>query len=60
MRTPTLSARLLLVAAAALLPLAVVCGFALHGLLQVQREQTQASTLGVARALAPPWTANCG
>ena len=52
MRTPTLSARLLLVAAAALLPLAVVCGFALHGLLQVQREQTQASTLGVARALA--------
>lgn len=52
MRTPTLSVRLLLVAAAALLPLAVVCGFALHGLLQVQRQQTQASTLGVARALA--------
>ncbi|MFM9924416.1 ATP-binding protein [Variovorax sp. H27-G14] len=52
MRTPTLSARLLLVASAALLPLAVVCGFALHGLLKGQREQTQASTLGVARALA--------
>jgi signal transduction histidine kinase/ActR/RegA family two-component response regulator len=52
MRTPTLSARLLLVASAALLPLAIVCGFALHGLLKGQREQTQASTLGVARALA--------
>lgn len=51
-RTPTLSARLLLVASAALLPLAVVCGFALHGLLQGQRQQTQTSTLGVARALA--------
>jgi signal transduction histidine kinase len=52
MRTPTLSARLLLVTSAALLPLAVVCGFALHGLLDGQRAQTQASTLGVARALA--------
>jgi hypothetical protein len=52
MRTPTLSSRLLLVASAALLPLAVVCGFALHGLLQGQRHQTQTSTLGVARALA--------
>ena len=52
MRAPTLSARLLLVASAALLPLALVCGFALHGLLKAQREQTQSSTLGVVRALA--------
>lgn len=52
MRAPNLSARLLLVASSALLPLAVVCGFALHGLLQGQRQQTQTSTQGVARALA--------
>ena len=52
MRAPSLSVRLLLVASAALLPLAVVCGFALNGLLQAQRAQTQTSTMGVARALA--------
>lgn len=52
MRAPSLSVRLLLVASAALLPLAVVCGFALNGLLQAQRAQTQTSTTGVARALA--------
>ncbi|QSI33291.1 response regulator [Variovorax sp. RKNM96] len=52
MRAPNLSARLLLVASAALLPLAVVCGFALDGLLKAQRDQIQTTTLGVARALA--------
>jgi signal transduction histidine kinase/ActR/RegA family two-component response regulator len=52
MRAPNLSARLLLVASAALLPLAVVCGFALEGLLKAQRDQIQTTTLGVARALA--------
>ncbi|MDQ0608119.1 signal transduction histidine kinase/ActR/RegA family two-component response regulator [Variovorax sp. W1I1] len=52
MRAPNLSARLLLVASAALIPLAVVCGLALDGLLRTQREQIQTTTLGVARALA--------
>ncbi len=52
MRVAKLSTRLLLVASIALLPLAIVCGIALHELLKEQREQTRISTLGVARALA--------
>jgi hypothetical protein len=42
----------LLIATAAIIPLAVVYGLALDALLQAQRAQTRASTVGVARAIA--------
>ncbi|WP_077001534.1 ATP-binding protein [Variovorax sp. KK3] len=52
MRTIKLQRRLLLIVTAAILPLAIVCGLALDALLHAQRVQTQASILGVARAVA--------
>lgn len=52
MRTINLRRRLLLIATAAIVPLAVVYGLALDALLKAQRAQTQASTVGVARAIA--------
>ncbi|GKS86897.1 response regulator [Acidovorax sp. SUPP1855] len=52
MRTVPLKTQLLLVAAAAILPLAVVCGISLSALFESQRAQNEASSLGVARALA--------
>ncbi|OUM01696.1 hybrid sensor histidine kinase/response regulator [Variovorax sp. JS1663] len=52
MRTSKLQRRLLLIVTAAILPLAIVCGLALDALLNAQRVQTQASILGVARAVA--------
>ncbi|VTU24708.1 ATP-binding protein [Variovorax sp. RA8] len=42
----------MLIATAAIVPLAVVYGLALDALLKAQRGQTQASTVGVARAIA--------
>ena len=52
MRKVPLQTRLLLIASAAILPLAAVCGIALYALFQSQQSQNEASTLGVARALA--------
>ncbi len=52
MRTVPLKTQLLLVAVAAILPLAIVCGIALSALFESQRAQNEASSLGVARALA--------
>ncbi|PZQ67030.1 MAG: hypothetical protein DI563_22170, partial [Variovorax paradoxus] len=51
-RIITMQGRLMLIASVAILPLALVCGAALNALLQSQYAQTQASTLGVARAVA--------
>ncbi|MET0210314.1 MAG: ATP-binding protein [Burkholderiaceae bacterium] len=51
-RLSNLPGRLLLIVSAAILPIALVCAFALHGLLKGQAAQTQASALGVARAVA--------
>ncbi|MDI3380483.1 ATP-binding protein [Xenophilus aerolatus] len=51
-RINTMQGRLMLIASVAILPLALVCGAALNALLQSQYAQTQASTLGVARAVA--------
>jgi signal transduction histidine kinase/CheY-like chemotaxis protein len=52
MRKVPLQTRLVLIASAAILPLAAVCGIALYALFQSQQAQNEASTLGVARALA--------
>ena len=51
MRWSNLSGRLLVIVSAAILPLAVVCAFALQALLAGQSAQSQASALGVARAV---------
>ena len=51
-RIITMQGRLMLIASVAILPLALVCGAALDALFKSQHAQTQASTLGVARALA--------
>jgi signal transduction histidine kinase len=47
-----LRARLILLTAAAILPLAVMAGFGLTALVQQQREQTERASLDIARALA--------
>ena len=52
MRTVPLQTQLLLVAVAAIFPLAVVCAISLSALFESQRAQNEASSLGVARALA--------
>lgn len=52
MRIITMQGRLMLIASMAILPLAIVCGLALHALAESQRAQHRASTLGVARAVA--------
>ena len=52
MRATSLRWRLLLLAAVAILPLAVMSGVALKALLDQQREQTEQSTLDLTRALA--------
>jgi len=49
-----------LIVSAAILPLAVVCAFALQALLAGQSAQTQASALGVARAVATAVDAEIG
>jgi signal transduction histidine kinase/CheY-like chemotaxis protein len=51
-RRLSLRQRLLLIAAAAILPLAVMAAAALHALLQEQRQQALRGTLDLARALA--------
>jgi signal transduction histidine kinase/CheY-like chemotaxis protein len=51
-RKLSLRQRLLLIAAAAILPLAVMAAVALHALLDAQRQQAQRGTLDLARALA--------
>jgi len=60
MRWSNLSGRLLLIVSAAILPLAVVCAFALQALLAGQSAQSQASALGVARAVATAVDAELG
>ena len=52
MRKAPLQTRLVLIATAAILPLAAVCGIALYALFQSQQAQSEVSTLGVSRALA--------
>ena len=52
MRAVSLQRRLLLLAAVAILPLALMSGIALLGLLNQQRQQMEQSTLDLARALA--------
>src|SRR5437763_11748064 len=47
-----LRSRLLLLAAVAILPLALMSGIALQALLEQQRRQTEQSSLDLARALA--------
>ncbi|MBN8749606.1 Sensory/regulatory protein RpfC [Xylophilus ampelinus] len=51
-RIITMQGRLMLIASVAILPLALVCGAALDALFRSQYAQTEASTLGVARAVA--------
>jgi signal transduction histidine kinase/ActR/RegA family two-component response regulator len=51
-RRLSLRQRLLLIAAAAILPLALMAAAALHALLNEQRQQAQRGTLDLARALA--------
>ena len=51
-RPVPLRRRLLLLAAVAILPLALMSGIALHALLEQQRRQTEQSSLDLARALA--------
>ena len=51
-RPVPLRSRLLLLAAVAILPLALMSGIALQALLEQQRLQTQQSSLNLARALA--------
>jgi len=51
-RPVPLRSRLLLLAAVAILPLALMSGVALHALLDEQRDQTEQSSLDIARALA--------
>ena len=52
MKTVPLRRRLLLLAAVAILPLALMSGVALHALLEQQRMQAEQSSLDLARALA--------
>ncbi len=52
MRPVPLRRRLLLLAAVAILPLALMSGIALQALLEQQRRQTEQSSLDLARALA--------
>src|SRR3954470_11394125 len=52
MRPVPLRRRLLLLAAVAILPLALMSGIALHALVQQQRAQTEQSSRDLARALA--------
>ncbi|MET3513923.1 signal transduction histidine kinase/ActR/RegA family two-component response regulator [Pseudacidovorax sp. 1753] len=52
MRIITMQGRLMLIASMAILPLAIVCGMALHALAESQQAQHRATTLGVARAVA--------
>ena len=51
-RPVPLRSRLLLLAAVAILPLALMSGIALRALLDQQRQQTEQSSLDLARALA--------
>ena len=52
MKTIPLRRRLLILGAAAILPLALMSGVALQALLEQQRRQAEQSTLDLARALA--------
>jgi len=52
MRSVTLNSRLLFLAAAAILPLALMSAIALHALLTQQRMQIEQTTMGMTRALA--------
>nr|HET7859836.1 hypothetical protein [Caldimonas sp.] len=52
MRTIPLRRRLLVLGAAAILPLALMSGVALQALLEQQQRQAEQSTLDLARALA--------